>query len=153
MLKGIKNFNTAGSNIVVSLLFNNNNLNTVVMKMKFFIAMALVFTLGFLNSCSNSDAAAPPTISFSQPQGTANVQGEYTMTGHIHSDVRLNKVILTKEGASAPFLIDDSTAKNKTDYDYSYLVTGITAPTYIVIDIYNMSDQKTTARFLIVPSP
>ena len=123
------------------------------MKMKFFIAMALVLTLGFLNSCSKSDATAPPTISFTQPQGMANVQGQYTITGHIHSDIRLNKVILTKEGASAPFLIDDSTAKNKTEYDYSYLVTGITAPTYIVIDIYNLSDQKTTVRFLIVPSP
>lgn len=123
------------------------------MRMKFFITMALVLTLGFLNSCSKSDAALPPAISFTQVQGTANVQGQYTITGHIHSDVRLNKVILTKEGAAAPFLIDDSTAKNKTEYDFSYLVTGITAPTYIVIDIYNMSDQKTTARFLIVPSP
>jgi hypothetical protein len=36
-----------------------------------------------------------------------------------------------------------------TEYDFSYLVTGIAANTYIVLDAYNQEGGKTTARFLI----
>ena len=121
------------------------------MKMKFFfITMVVVLTGGFLNSCSKDDAALP-TITFTQTEGVADSQGEYTITGHIHSDVRLDKVIITKEGATSPFLIDDTTAKNKTEYDFAYLITGITADTFIVFDIYNQSNDKKTVKILIRP--
>ncbi len=119
------------------------------MKIKFFYAALVLFFMSiFLNSCSKSDNALP-TIKFSQSEGTANAQGEYTLTGSIHSDVRLDKVILTKEGVSAPFLIDDSTAKNKNDYNFTYLITGITSNTYMIVDVYNQDNGKSTFRFLI----
>ncbi|WP_293895260.1 hypothetical protein [Flavobacterium sp.] len=119
--------------------------------MKFFITMVLVLASGlFLNSCSKDDAA-PPTITFTQAEGVANSQGEYTLTGHIHSDVRLSKVVITKQGSATPFLTDDLTANNKNDYDFTYLITGITANTYIIIDIYNQANVKTTRQYLIHP--
>ncbi|MBC7641804.1 MAG: hypothetical protein H7174_05615 [Flavobacterium sp.] len=122
------------------------------MRIKFFFRiMLLVLTCGIFNSCSKSDDAALPIITFTQAEGKANSQGEYTVTGHIHSDIRLNKVIITKEGSTTPYLTDDSTAKYKTDYDFSYLITGITADTHIILDIYNQANGKTTVRFLIHP--
>jgi len=122
------------------------------MRMKYFFIM-LVFVLAsglFLNSCSKDDASLP-TITFNQTEGKASSQGEYTVSGHIQSEVALSKVIITKEGSSTPFLTDDSTAKNKTDYVFAYLITGITANTYIIVDIYNQANDKTTVRFLIRP--
>ena len=119
------------------------------MKIKFLLT-ALFFTLSgvFLNSCSKDDKALP-TITFNQTEGTANSQGEYTFSGNIRSEVALNKVIITKEGSTTPFLIDDSTAKNKNDYNFSYLITGITANTTLIIDVYNQENGKSTFRFLI----
>lgn len=103
----------------------------------------------FVVSCKKDTTV--PHLSFTSniAEGTANVSGEYTITGHISSAVRLEKVILTKEGQSTPFLLDESTAKNKNEYDFSYLVTGITANTYISIDVYDQGGGKITQRFLI----
>ncbi|MFV5686074.1 hypothetical protein ACM55I_11555 [Flavobacterium sp. GB2R13] len=117
----------------------------------FFITIIFVLASGlFLNSCSKDDAALP-TITFNQTEGKANSQGEYTVSGHIQSEIALSKVIITKEGSSTPFLTDDTTAKNKTDYDFAYLITGVTANTYLIVDIYNQANDKTTVRFLIRP--
>lgn len=119
------------------------------MKVKFVYITFIFFLTGlFLNSCSKDDKALP-TITFTQAEGTANSQGEYTVSGHIHSDVRLAKVIITKEGSTSPFLTDDTTAKNKTDYDFTYLITGITSNTNLIIDVYNQENGKSTFRFLI----
>ncbi len=127
----------------------NKNFKRIIMKINFFyLLIAFVFVGVLLNSCSKDDNAVP-TITFSQAEGTANSKGEYTLTGHIHSDVRLDKVIITKEGATVPFLTDDSTAKNKTNYDYSYLITGITTNTTLIIDVYNQENDKSTFRYLI----
>lgn len=81
--------------------------------------------------------------------GTAMSNGEYTITGHITSSVRLDSVTLKLQGQSSPFLIDNSTAKNKTDYSFSYLVTGITANTTILIDVFDQSGGKIETTFLI----
>jgi hypothetical protein len=116
------------------------------MKTKSVLLLALTAIFFFL-SCKKEKSN--PQLTFSVTEGTANVNGEYTITGHISSVVRLDKVIVTKEGQNAPFLIDESTAKNKNDYDFSYLVTGITANTYIVIDVYDQGGGKITQRFLI----
>lgn len=117
----------------------------------FFIKLVFVLASGlFLNSCSKDDAAHP-TITFNQTEGKANSQGEYTVSGHILSEVALSRVIITKEGSTTPFLTDDSTAKNKTDYNFAYLITGITANTYLIVDIYNQANDRTTVRFLIRP--
>jgi len=113
----------------------------------------VVFVLAsglFLNSCSNDDAT-PPSITFNQTEGKANSLGEFTVNGRIQSEVALSKVVITKEGSTTPFLTDDSTAKNKTDYTFAYLITGITANTYIKVDIYTQANDKTTVRFLIRP--
>jgi len=117
----------------------------------FFIMVVFVLASGlFLNSCSNDDAT-PPSITFNQTEGKANSLGEYTVSGRIQSEVALSKVVITKEGSTTPFLTDDSTAKNKTLYDFAYLITGITANTYIIVDIYTQANDKTTVRFLIRP--
>lgn len=117
----------------------------------FFITAIFVLASGlFLNSCSKDDAARP-TITFNQTEGKANSQGEYIVSGRIQSEIALSKVIITKEGSSTPFLTDDTTAKNKTDYDFAYLITGVTTNTYLIVDIYNQANDKTTVRFLIRP--
>lgn len=99
-------------------------------------------------SCSKDSPTSSPAITFTQPEGKA-VNGQYTITGTITSSVSLLKVIVTKEGDTAPFIIDDTTAKNKNSYPYSYLITGITKDTYILIDIYDQNNTKTSTRFLI----
>ena len=106
-----------------------------------FIALSIV-------SCSKDEPTSSPAIAFTQAEGKA-VNGQYTITGTITSSVSLLKVIVTKEGDTAPFIIDDTTAKNKNSYPYSYLITGITKDTYILIDIYDQNSTKTSTRFLI----
>ena len=106
-----------------------------------FIALSIV-------SCSKDEPTSSPAIAFTQSERKA-VNGQYTITGTITSSVSLLKVIVTKEGDSTPFIIDDTTAKNKNSYPYSYLITGITKDTYILIDIYDQNSTKTSTRFLI----
>ena len=100
-------------------------------------------------SCKKDTVKPQVTFTGNVLEGTANASGEYTITGHISSTVSLDKVTLTKEGQATHFLIDESTAKNKNEYDFVYLVTGITANTYIVINIYDQNGGKITQRFLI----
>jgi hypothetical protein len=119
------------------------------MKTKFFLLTALS-AMFFFVSCKKDSAAKPVvTISNNAVEGTATAGGDYTLTGHISSSVRLDKVVLTKEGQVTSFFIDESTAKNKNEYDFSYLITGITANTYILIDVYDQAGGKITLRFLI----
>ena len=118
------------------------------MKIKSFLLVALT-AMFFVVSCKKEGTI--PQLSFvnNVAEGTANASGEYTITGHISSAIRLDKVILTKEGQSTAFLVDETTAKNKSEYDFSYLITGITANTYIVIDVYDQEGGRITRRFLI----
>ena len=117
------------------------------MKTKSFVLLFLA-SMFFFISCKK-ETAPILTIATTTVDGTAATNGEYTMTGHITSSARLAMVVLTKEGQNTPFLTDDSTAKNKNEYDYLYLITGITANTYIIIDIYDQAGGKITKRFLI----
>lgn len=120
------------------------------MKRRLFLIMGAVILFSglVLTSCKKDDKPIP-SITFSQTEGTADSKGEYNFTGTIQSDVKLVKVIITKEGSSTPFLIDDSTAKNKNVYIFSYLITGITADTYIIVDIYDLDGGKKSVKFLI----
>jgi len=118
------------------------------MKTKSLLLIALSAIL-FFTSCKKESESPQLTFSNNMPEGTANNAGEFTITGHISSVVRLEKVILTREGQSTPFYTDESTAKNKNEYDYSYLVTDIIADTYILLDVYNQEGDKSTSRFLI----
>jgi len=116
------------------------------MKTKSALLMALTAIL-FFASCKKE--SSNPQLTFTVAEGSANASGEYAITGHISSAVRIDKVILTKEGQPTPFFIDEATAKNKNEYDFSYLVTGITANTYIIIDVLDQGGGKVTQRFLI----
>lgn len=118
------------------------------MKNNYFLFMAIASIL-FIVSCKDEDTNPQLTFINSIAEGKANANGEYNITGHISSVERLEKVHLTKEGQTSPFLIDDSTAKNKNEYDFNYLVTGITADTYITIDVFDQAGGKSTQRFLI----
>jgi len=113
----------------------------------------LLFTISILSffiSCKK-DSASKPQITFANniAEGTANASGEYTLTGHISSAVSLDRVTLTKQGQADAFLIDQTTAKNKNEYDYSYLITGINANTTIIMDVYDLNGDKSSAQFLI----
>jgi hypothetical protein len=114
------------------------------------IIASLLSVVLLMISCKK-ETASVPKITFTNNlfEGTANAAGEYTITGHISSAVRLDKVVLTKKGATTSFLIDESTAKNKNEYDFSYNVTGITSNTYIVIEIFDQNGGKTTVEFLV----
>jgi hypothetical protein len=103
----------------------------------------------FFVSCKKETATPQLTFTSNITESTANAAGEYTITGHISSAVRLDKVVLTKEGQTTAFLVDESTAKNKNEYDFSYLVTGITANAYIIIDVYDQNGGRITQRFLV----
>jgi hypothetical protein len=118
------------------------------MKKKSFMLMALTALLFFV-SCKK-DTTVAPQLNFSNnlTEGTA-INEEYTITGHITSAARLLKVTLTIEGQAIPFFVDETTAKNKNEYDFSYLVTGIKANTYILVDVYDQAGGKITLRFLI----
>lgn len=118
------------------------------MKSAYLFIAAIAFS-SILISCKKDTASSQITISTTVPEGVASASGEFLLTGHISSTTRLEKVILTKEGQAAAFLTDESTAKNKNEYDYSYLVTGVNANTYILIDVYDQAGGKITLRFLI----
>ncbi len=120
------------------------------MKTKSFLLMAITAMFFFISCKKESITSQLPQLAFTNniAEGTA-ANGEYTITGHISSTVRLDKVLLTQEGQTIPFLVDESTAKNKIEYDFSYLVTEITANTYIIIDVLDQAGGKITQRFLI----
>ena len=120
----------------------------------FFISVLVVS----ISSCKKDDDAAVPSITFTETEGIADNKGEFLLTGTILSEVQLEKVVLTKEGTVSPNLTiageantynDNSTAKNKTEYEFAYQITGISADTYIVLDIYDQNGTKKTVKFLI----
>ena len=118
------------------------------MKTKF-LFLAFFSALLFLVSCSKDDAAPKITFTNNVMEGQANAQGEFILTGHISSEALLDVVTLTKQGEADPFLVDESTAKNKKEYDFSYLITGITANTTIIMKLYDQDGQVVTANFYI----
>lgn len=118
------------------------------MKMKHFLLLALVACITFV-SCKKDGALPAVTFTGNVAEGTADNNGEFHLTGRISSTVRLDKVTLTKQGQSTPFLIDESEAKNKNEYDFAYHITGITTHTTIVMDIFNQEGNKVTRTFTI----
>ena len=124
--------------------------NSTLMKTKLVLLFAISACLVFL-SCKK-DTAPKPQITFANniSQGTADANGEYNLTGHLSSQVNLSEVTLTKQGDTSPFLTDATTAKNKNEYDFSYLITGISANTTIILDAYDQQGGHTSAQFLIM---
>lgn len=121
------------------------------MKIKLLFFLLLTIMMGVISCKKESPAVTIPAVTFATSvlEGTANASGEYEIKGHISSATRLEQVILTKEGQSAAFIIDNSTAKNKNEYDFVYLVTGITSNTYIIISITDQAGGNKTERYLI----
>jgi len=87
------------------------------------LLLASIAIISFFISCKKDASKLQITFTNNIAEDTADANGEYILTGHISSAVSLNRVILTKQGQPDPFLIDESTAKNKNEYDYSYLIT------------------------------
>jgi len=116
--------------------------------MKTALALFAFLTLFSFQSCKK-DTGSQHQVTFAESVGIANNNGEYTIEGLVTSPVRLDKILLTKQGQSTPFIEDNTTAKNKTEHTFSYQVTGITADTYIIMDIYNLEGGKSTSKFLI----
>lgn len=116
--------------------------------MKFILfTVLLLVTLGVISCKKNvSDVHQ---VTFIEPFGTANVNGEYTIQGHISSSVRLDKIELIKQGQSNPFITDNTTAKNKMEHTFSYQVFGVNQDTWINLDVYDMEGRKTTSKFQI----
>ena len=104
----------------------------------------------FITSCKKENGSTFH-ISFTNDlaEGTADTSGEFTLAGHISSPVLLDQVTLTKQGQAGAFLIDETAAKDKNEYDFSYLITGITENTTIVLDVYDQNGGKSSALFLI----
>lgn len=102
-------------------------------------------------SCKKDSPASTPLVTYttSALEGTANAAGEFELKGHISSVVRLEQVTLTKEGQANAFIVDNTTAKNKNEYDFAYMVTGITSNTYIIISTTDQSGGNKTDRYLI----
>jgi hypothetical protein len=118
------------------------------MKTRTFLLLSLANIL-FFAACSKDKQAPAFTFTNNSTEGQANANGEYTISGTLTSEINLNEVTLTKEGQNNPFLVDDSEAKNKNTYSFSYLVTGINSNTYILIAAYDQNSAKTSTRFLI----
>ena len=117
------------------------------MKTRFLMIIAL-FASVTLFSCQKESQEPQIVFANNTMEGKAS-NGEYNLTGIITSEVKLQKVTLTVEGQTTPFLVDESTASNKLEYEFTYLITGITADTYVVIDVYDQEGGKRTTRFLI----
>ena len=119
------------------------------MKTKVLLLASIAFMILFA-SCKK-DVFSQILINFSNyaTEGTADANGEYTMTGHISSSVSLDKVVLTKQGLGEVFFVDESTAKNKNEYDFSYIVTGINTNTVVIIDVFDQSGGKNSVQFLV----
>jgi hypothetical protein len=113
-----------------------------------------LFLLVLLSVASCKKESVPlstPTITYKTIllEGKANAQGEYEIEGHVSSVSRLEKITLTKEGQNVAFMIDNSTPKNKTEYDFNYLVPGITKDTYVIIAAIDQLGGSKTDRYLI----
>lgn len=121
------------------------------MKIKSLLLLLCIATISFVSCKKDTPVVSVPTITFATSilEGTANASGEFEIKGHVSSATRLEQVTLTKEGQSAAFMVDNSTAKNKNEYDFSYLVTGISVNTFIIISITDQAGGNKTERYLI----
>jgi hypothetical protein len=119
------------------------------MKTKIVIVFSTVL-LTLLTGCKRDNISAfQVDFNATAAAGVANANGEYTLTGHIFSGVSLAHVTLTREGDSEALMTDESTAKNKNEYDFSYPITGINENTTIIMDVYDQIGGRYSTRFFI----
>ncbi|QEC55321.1 hypothetical protein [Flavisolibacter ginsenosidimutans] len=113
------------------------------------ILLLLVTTFLIFTSCKKDVSKPQVTYTNNASQGTAS-SGQFTLTGHISSQISLAQVTLTKQGDSNPFLVDQTTAKNKKEYDFSYPITGITANTTIIMNVSDQNGGTSSSQFQIL---
>jgi hypothetical protein len=111
--------------------------------------MTVLCLLSFYACKKESGSTVLMTISSTAQQGTADESGQYSLSGHISSQTPLDKITLTRQGQSIPFLTDESSVKNKKEYDYTYKVTGITSNTTISMDVFDQKGGKSGMLFVI----
>jgi hypothetical protein len=92
------------------------------MKTKSVLLMALMAIFFFVSCKKESNN---PQLIFNVIEGTANASGEYTITGHISSAVRLDKVVLTKESQPTPFLLVSQLRKTKMSMIFPVSLLGL----------------------------
>ena len=93
------------------------------MKFKSFILLAFAGML-FLSSCTKNDLVSRSPEK-DRIEIMPDVNGNFIISGHISSPDPLAKVELVKNDDVSPFLTDETDAKYKTEYDYSYTITDI----------------------------
>jgi hypothetical protein len=131
----------------VTIIDNQKN---ITMKTKIITVFSAVLLI-LLTSCKRDNISVfQVDFTGNGVQGMANANGEYTLTGHIFSGVSLSHVTLTREGESEVFMVDEATAKNKNEYDFSYLVTHIDANTTIIMDVYDQIGGRYSTQFFIL---
>ena len=113
----------------------------------FIFTLLFSFAIG-LSSCKKTEPTPQPVVT-TVATGKANASNEFLWTGTMTSSSPLAKVTLTTVGSTTPFLVDDSTAKNKTSYNFSYLITGITADTTVRMDAYAQNGTVTSLTIFI----
>jgi len=121
------------------------------MKAKMITFFSAALLLIILTGCKKDNVSViQVNFNANGVEGVADANGEYTLTGHIYSGVSLSHVTLTRQGETEPFMLDESTAKNKNEYDFSYLITGIAANTTIIFDAYDQIGGRYSAQFFIL---
>jgi hypothetical protein len=118
------------------------------MNAKFILLFAMPTVLLF-GACKKDLSKPQVTFTNNIDSGTANASGEYTLTGHITSPVKLSVVTLSKDGDASPFLVDNSTAQNKLEYDFSYLIKSVTSNETIVMDVIDQQGVRVISEFSI----
>ncbi len=113
----------------------------------FILTLLFSFAIG-LSSCKKTEPTPQPVVN-TVATGKANASNEFVWTGTMTSSAPLDRVTLTRVGEAAPFYLDDSTAKNKTSYTFSYLITGITTDRTIRMDAYAQNGTVTSLTIFI----
>jgi hypothetical protein len=121
------------------------------MKITFTLLLSLLVMISAISCKKESGPTTIPTITYATSilEGKTNARGEFEIQGHVSSATRLQNITLTKEGQGVAFMNDNSNPKNKTEYDFNYLVVGITTDTYIIISAIDQSGGTKTDRYLI----
>src|SRR5437868_11736766 len=120
--------------------------------MKIKIALIISAALMLLCTSCKKDNTSIIQVNFTNntAEGVADANGEFNLTGHIFSAVPLSRVTLTKQAESDVFMTDETTAKNKKEYDFSYGITGIDANTTIIMDVYDQNGARYSSQFFII---
>lgn len=118
------------------------------MKSKSIILVALT-ALIYLSSCTKNDIISRSPEK-DRIEITADINGNFVITGHISSPDPLQKVELFKNEDVSAFLTDETDAKYQTEYDFSYTITGISQNTKIKLVAHDVNNQTMTHYYELI---